>query len=190
MERYSFLKTTDKAYVFYVSANCTMSAMTKSFYDGGNIECDFLEVGGFSEFDYFFENMTLATDEEFTSQKMVYETPETVSFSFKYGEIKETVELHIGYSQKIDDLTVKLRDKELEYDVKKDELIVYIDEECRDFMTDIFEITIAFGDKSETLRCWTYGPIALANNREKQNNRDSLGDFEIELPGICILRIA
>ena len=176
-------KTTDKAYVFYGSANCTMSAMTKSFSDGGNIECDFLEVGGLSDFDYFFDNMTLATDEEFTSQKMVYETPEPVNFSFKYGEIKETVELHLGFSKKVEELTVKLRDKELEYEIKKDELIVYINEECRDFMTDIFEITIAFDDKSETLRCWTYSPIALANNREKQNNRDSLSDFEIESTG-------
>lgn len=176
-------KTTEKAYVFYGSANCTMSAMTKSFLDGGNIECDFLEVGGLSDFDYFFDNMMLETEEEFTSQKMVYETLEPVVFSFKYGEIKETVELHIGYSKKIEDLIVKLRDKELEYDIKKDELIVYINEECCDFMTDIFEITIAFDGKSERLRCWTYSPIVLANNREKQNNRDSLCDFEIESTG-------
>ena len=176
-------KTADKAYVFYGSANCTMSAMNKSFSDGGNIECNFLEVGGLSDFDYFFDNMILATDEEFTSQKMVYETSESFNFSFKYGKIKETVELHIGYSKKVEELTVKFHDTELEYEIKKDELIVCINEECRDFMTDIFEITIAFDDKSETLRCWTYSPIALANNREKQNNRDTLSDFEIESTG-------
>ncbi len=54
---------------------------------------------------------------------------------------------------------------------------VRISEEYRDFMTDIFEITIAFDDKRETLRCWTYSPIALANNREKQNNRDKEHDL-------------
>lgn len=176
-------KTSDRAYVLYGSANCTMSAMTKSFSSGGNIECDLLEVGEISDFDYFFRNMNLSTEEEFTSQKMVYEAAETSNYTFRYGEIKEAVELHIGYSKKADIRSVKLKDKELEFEERKDELIVYIFEECRDLMTDIFDISIEYDDREEIVRCWTYSSVALANFREKQNTRDNLSDFEIESSG-------
>ncbi len=176
-------KTVDKSYILYGSSNCTLSAITKSFADGGNIECDFLEVGGLSDFDYFFDNMLLSPEEDFTSQKMVFESPKSANFSFKYGEIKESIELHFGYSKKIDDIIFKFQDIELEYEIKNDEILVYIKEECCELLTDIFEITILYDNKEEKLRCWTYSSIILSSYREKQNNRDNLDDYEIECSG-------
>lgn len=176
-------KTKEKSYVLYGSANCTLSAMIKSYADGGNIECDFLEVGNIEDFDYFFDNMDLETDEEFTSQKMVYEPKPALNFTFKYGEIGETIELHIGYSKKPEGLVVKLGEKELEYQIDNGELKVYITEESRDYLKDIFEVSLAYEDKVENLRCWAYNPVALANYRESQSKQDSLNDFEIESSG-------
>ncbi len=176
-------KTADKSYVLYGSANCTLSALSKTYQSGGNVECDFLEVGAPSEFDYFFANMDLEVEEKLTSQEMVYETPTPTIFSFKYGEVKESIELHIGCAKEIDGLSAKLGDKELEYMASNGELIVFVGEDCRNVLTDIFELSLTYGDQTEIIRCWTYNPVILANSREVQNKRDNLSDFEIESTG-------
>ena len=176
-------KSADKSYVLYGSANCTLSALTKTYQTGGNVECDFIETGTISDFDYFFDNLDLEVEEKLTSQELIYETPEPTIFSFKYGEVRETIELHIGCTKGVEGLTVKLGDRELEYKESSGEIIVTIGEECRDIMTDIFELSLIYGNQTETIRCWTYNPVVLANNREVQNRQDNLGDFEIESTG-------
>ena len=176
-------KTEDKSYVLYGSANCTLSALTKTYRNGGNVECDFLEVGTPTDFDYFFDNMDLEVEEKLTSQEMIYDTPAPTIFSFKYGEVKEFIELHIGCTKDVDGLVVKLGDKELEYKTSKGEVVAFIGEDCRDVLTDIFEISLTVGEHTELLRCWTFNSVALANSREVQNRRDNLGDFEIDSTG-------
>ncbi len=176
-------KTKDQAFALYGSANCTLSALTKTYADGGNVECDFLEIGRISDFDYFFDNMDLEVGEKLTSQEMVFDTSAPAVFTFKYGEVKECIELYVGCTKEVDALTVKLGDKELEYKSSKGEIIVYIDEECRDAITDIFEITLIYGDQTESLRCWTFNPSILANSREVQNRKDNLSDFDIDSTG-------
>ncbi len=176
-------KNKDHAFILYGSANCTLSALSQTYVNGGNVECDLLETGGVADFDYFFENMELKTDEELTSQELVYEPQTSLNFSYKYGEVKEGVELHIGFSQKVDDLLVKVGDQKLDYKYSDREIIVYIGEESRNQLTDIFEISLIFGEQTEILRCWTYNPVVLANNREVQNRQDLLNDFEINSTG-------
>ena len=176
-------KTENKSYVLYGSANCTLSALTKTHRNGGNVECDFLEAGTLTDFDYFFDNMDLEVEEKLSSQEMIYETPAPTSFSFKYGEVKESIELHISCSKNVDGLVARLGDKELEFKYSKGEVIVFIGEDCRDALTDIFEISLTVGENTDLLRCWTFNPVILANSRELQNRRDNLGDFEIDSTG-------
>ncbi len=176
-------KTADKAYVLYGSANCTLSALTRTYHNGGNVECDFLEIGELSDFDYFFDNIKLENEETLTSQEMIYETTAQAIFSFMYGEVKESVELHIGCNKDVNGLVARLGEKEIEYKIAKNEVIVFIGEDCRDMLSDIFEISLTIGEHTELLRCWTFNPMILANNREIQNRRDNLGDFEIDSIG-------
>ena len=173
-------KTKNKDYVLYGSANCTMSAMTKSFAKGGNIECDFFEIGERSAFDYFFDNITIATEEEFTSQKMTYEPRKSCNFFFKYGELTDMAKLHLNYTKKIEELKIRLGDKELEYEYTNNELIVYIIDDFGEQLTDIFDITIYFDDKEESIRCWTYNPVALANFRETHRKQYDFDDFDVD----------
>ena len=176
-------KTGNRAYVLYGSANCTLSALTRTHENGGNVECTFFETGGVSDFDYFFESMELEEGEKLTSQKMVFETSAPPVFSFRYGEVKESVELHIGFTKACDGLTVKLGDRELEYSKTKDEIVVYIDGECRDVLTDIFEISMICGEYTEVLRCWTFNRATLVGSREVQDRMEDLEDFEINSSG-------
>ena len=176
-------KTSERAYVLYGSANCTLSALVKTHSDGGNVECDFLEVGTADEFDYFFDNMDLETKEKPSSQEMTYEPLTPSVFSFKYGEVKDRIELHIACSKAIDDLAIRFGDKELEYKLVESEIITFIDEECQDRLTDIFEISLTYGDQTEVIRCWTFNRVVLNNNRKAQNNREDFEDFAVESEG-------
>lgn len=43
-------------YIMYGSANCTQSALTKAYIQGGNIECSVLERGNVHEFEVFLKD--------------------------------------------------------------------------------------------------------------------------------------
>jgi len=176
-------KTHDKDYVLYGSANCTLSALIKTYNDGGNIECDLFEVGTVGEFDYFFNNMVIDDSKKLLSQPMIYETSEALNFYYKYGEAKGELKLHIGYGKRIDGINVVLGDTELEYDYVNDELVVTISEEKREKISEVFELSIVFSDKKEKLRCWTYSTVILSNNRIVHGKRDDLTDFDADSSG-------
>lgn len=176
-------KTKEKAYILYGSANCTQSALIKSFEEGGNIECDYFEVGDVQDFDYFFENMELQEGKKLVSNIMTFEKQESVNYIYKYGEDKEGLELHLSYSSTKTDLRVFIGEQELKFDISKQELIVYVPEECRSTLSDVFEIALHYDGKKEILRCWTYSVAALESNRVKQSDKKLLDDFDIDSDG-------
>jgi hypothetical protein len=176
-------KTKDKSYILYGSANCTRAALTNAYSGGGNIECDLLEVGSVDDFDYFFENIELTQSVRLTSQTMTFEKSESGNFTFKYGEAKGDLELHIAYSKELTELKVTVGEQELEYKIEEGELIVTVPEDYRNAINDIFDITISYDGKEEILRCWTYSPAILANNRASQNSKYQLDDFDMNATG-------
>lgn len=176
-------KTNEHSYVFYGSANCTLSAMAKTYSEGGNVECDLLEVGGISDFDYFFDNMELDVDNQLLSHDMTYDRPTITPFVYKYGIVNENIELHIAYANLSDNLVIKLGEKELDYKAANGEIVVTVGDEYCDSLTDIFDLTIIYADQKVYLRCWTFSPTALLNNREVQIRDDSLSEFEVDASG-------
>ena len=176
-------KTSSKAYILYGSANCTMSALTKSYKEGGNIECDLIEVGKTDEFDYFFDNMNFEVDEEFTSQEMVFESLGKSNYIFKYGELRDRIALHIDYVKKDTDVIVKYNNTELKYEYIENEMIIYINEELVDTINGIFDISFYYDDIIEEMRCWTYSYADLVVNREKRNKSDSFNNIDIDALG-------
>ena len=170
-------------YILYGSANCTKSALTKSFEDGGNIECDLLEVGATGEFDYFFEGMKFISGKKPESNIMIFDANEDNNFFFRYGQLKESVELHIGYAKRIDSLKILLQDLELKHEYQNKEIIVYLPEEYRTAITNIFELSFVSTDGTENVRCWYYNAIEIENYRLKQSDRGFLDGFEIDASG-------
>ena len=83
-----------KSYVLYGSANCTQAALTKSFAEGGNIECGLFEIGDREEFDYFFENIEIRNEEKLTGQVLEYAPSVQPAVVFKYGEVKDDIWLY------------------------------------------------------------------------------------------------
>lgn len=175
--------TKEKSYMLYGSSNCTQSALSKSFETGGNIECDFFETGDVQDFDYFFENMKLQQGKNLVSKIMIFEKQESVNYIFKYGEAKEGLELHLGFSSMRPDLQVFIGEQELKFDISNQDLVVYVPEEYRSSLSDIFEIALHYADKKEILRCWTYSVAALEINRLKQSDKMLLDDFDMDSNG-------
>lgn len=176
-------KSTKTSYVLYGSANCTQAALIKTHTNGGNVECDLLEKGLPGEFDYFFENIEVEKNLSLESQTIKYESVNSGNFIYKYGEAAGGLTLHISFSKAFKDLEIKHNSNVLPYEVTGKEIIVSVPEDYRESLTDIFDITLEYDGKSETLRCWTFSSTILTNNREKQRQLIGLEDFDINASG-------
>lgn len=172
-------QSAEKSYVLYGSANCTQAALTRSFDKGGNIECDFFEIGSKDEFDYFFETIQIRKEEKLVGQKTEYTPSVQQAVVYKYGEVKEDIRLFFLLKDKQEIPVALLGKKKLQTTVKDDELIVIISIEDGSNLTDVFELTLQFADREETYRCWTFNREALRKNREKLSDTRSLKDFDI-----------
>ena len=170
------------SYVLYGSANCTQAALTKSFAEGGNIECDLFEIGDREEFDYFFENIEIRKDEKLTSQALEYAPSVQPAVVFKYGEVKDDIWLYFLLRNKHEIPTVNLGNAKLYTMIENDELIAIIPSERASSLTDLFDVSLQYSDREEVCRCWTFSKEALKKNREKLTDTGSLKDFDIN-PG-------
>jgi hypothetical protein len=78
---------------------------------------------------------------------MTFEKAEYTNYTFKYVEAKEGLELHLGYCSSEKDLKILIDGQELEYEILKQELIVYVPYEFSSTLSDVFEIVLYYGDK-------------------------------------------
>ena len=177
-------KTKDRAYILYGSSNCTLAALSKIYADGGNIECDLLEVAGIEDFDYFFNNIAAVDEMEFSANTMSFEPEEKQWYSFKYGMIMSSeAELYFSFAQNDTSLEVYYGDCMLKNEILADELIVYIDENILETIPNVFELRFRYKDGEECHRCWTYSKVALESNRLKQSDKKLLDGFDIDSEG-------
>ena len=171
-------KTNDRAYALYGSSNCTGAALTKAYADGGNVECDFLDVGGKEDFDYFFSNMEHEVELPLKSEPLIYTNTSDSSFYYKYGEYGTdgSLTLHVGF-KKVQPAVFYYGDLPLPYIVSDKEIIVTI-EEASGTIPNIFTIQVEYEGMKEDLRCWTYQPDLIKINRIRQKERIAVESFE------------
>ena len=176
-------QTDTKAYALYGSSNCTNAALTKSYQDQGNVECDFFAIGEVGEFEYFFEEMNLLPEEPLISNVMVYEAAASSKVSFLYGEETDTVELHFKTSYEKNDFKVLYQDNELEFYYKAEELIVILPEDLFYFAEEVFDVEFHFSKEIETVRCWAINRLQIENNRRLKTDEKFLDDYEMDAEG-------
>lgn len=175
-------QSAEKSYVLYGSANCTQMALTKSHAEGGNIECDLLEVGTREEFGYFFDNIEVKKEDKLIGHASEYVPSVQPAVVFKYGEVKEDIRLYFLLRNKQEIPAVMLGKTKLQTSVENDELTAFIPIEIGSSLTDIFDVLLLFADREEICRCWTLNREALRRNREKLSDTRTLKDFDIN-PG-------
>lgn len=177
------INTENSSYILYGSSNCTLSALSKTYHDGGNIECNILEEGTKNDFDYFFDNFEVETFEELTYNILEYDPKEKKDYSFKYGIRKDGIKLYLTYKNINNNIKVQIGNKNLSYDYLDKELIITIDKDIADELNNIFDLVIAFNDKQEVVRCWYFDmdTIESYRNAEKSTSFDDIdvdGDME------------
>ena len=173
------INTINNSYILYGSSNCTLSALSKTYHNGGNVECNILEIGQKTDFDYFFDNFEIEIFEELTCNILEYEPKEKTNFSFKYGIKKEDIKLYLSYKNKIDNLQIRIGEKVLNYEYLDNELIVTIDKSTADELNNIFDINITEKDDQEIIRCW-YFDIDTVENYRNAERKTSFDDIDVD----------
>ena len=173
------INTINSSYILYGSSNCTLSALSKTYHNGGNVECNILEIGQKADFDYFFDNFEIETFEKLTCNILEYESKEKTNFSFKYGIKKEDIKLYLSYKNKIDNLQIRIGEKDLNYEYLDNELIVTIDKNTADELNNIFDINIIENDAQEVIRSW-YFDIDTVENYRNAERKTSFDDIDVD----------
>ena len=173
------INTDNKSYILYGSSNCTMSALSKTYHNGGNIECNILEEGQKIDFDYFFDNFEIEAFEELTCNIIEYEPQEKNNYSFKYGIKKDNIKLYLSYRDKKDDIKVLIGENELPYEYSDKDLVISLDKLTFDEINNIFDLKIIYGDNQELVRCW-YFDIDTVENYRNAERTTSFDDINVD----------
>lgn len=170
------INTENSSFILYGSSNCTLSALSKTYHDGGNIECNILEEGTKKDFDYFFDNFEIDEFEEVTCNILEYESKEKKDYSFKYGIRKDEIKLYLTYKNINNNIKVQIGNKNLKYEYLDKELLITIDKAVADELNNIFDLIITFDDKQEVVKCWYFDMDTIENyrNAEKFTSFDDI----------------
>lgn len=173
------INTENSSFVLYGSSNCTLSALSKTYHDGGNIECNILEEGTKKEFDYFFDNFEIDAFEEVTCNVLEYDSKEKKDYSFKYGIRKDEIKLYLTYKNINNNIKVQIGNKNLKYEYLDKELIITIDKSIADELNNIFDLIITFDNKQEVVRCWYFDMDTIENYRNTEKST-SFDDIDVD----------
>lgn len=173
------INTENKAYILYGSSNCTLSALSKTFHNGGNIECNILESGQKDEFDYFFDNFEIESFDELTCNIIEYEPQEKKNYSFKYGIKKDEIKLYLSFKEKKDNINVQIGKKQVDYCYDDNNLIITLDRLISDEINNIFDLKIIDGENQELVRCW-YFDIDTVENYRNTERTTSFDDITVD----------
>lgn len=176
-------KTESKDYIMYGSANCTMSALLKTYKNGGNVECDLMDIGEPGEFDEFFDNLHVIKNEKLISEPITYDVYQGNRFRFLYAETtNDGVECHFS-GKATEDIEFCYRDNTFKYDKTEDEYTVYINKEIAEGMHIVFDMTIRIGEDEETVRCWIIDRVSISAARKESSYKNNLENFDIDSDG-------
>lgn len=173
------INTENSSYILYGSSNCTLSALSKTYHDGGNIECNILEEGTKKDFDYFFDNFEIDEFEEVTCNVLEYDSKEKKDHSFKYGIRKDEIKLYLTYKNINNNIKVQVGNKNLKYEYLDKELIITIDKAVADELNNIFDLIITFDEKQEVVRCWYFDMDTIENYRNAEKST-SFDDIDVD----------
>lgn len=164
-------KTTSNSYILYGSSNCTQSALTKSYINGGNIECNILEKGNIDEFNYFFDSFDIEKDLELKTNEMTFNSEEKNNFTFKYGEFDDDgLKLIISCSVIPKELEIIIADNKVDYRFENNIIELFIDSKNIERINNVFDIILKYDNKEEKIIGWYIDYNILRENRKTKED--------------------
>lgn len=177
-------KTDKKDYIMYGSANCTVSALGKTHFDGGNVEADILDVGEPGEFDQFFDNLHIVKGEEISSKKMTYEPQGYCPLRFISAEmVNEGIDCVLKISGSEECIKLSYGDNEFTHTVKDGMIQFQIEKDIAENMPMIFELSARCSSGNYSIHCWVIDRLTLETNRNDLSDKNILDDFDINADG-------
>ena len=154
------------SYILFGSANCTASALLKTYKDGGNIEADiFLKTSEIESGEYF-DNFRKFDGEKPEYDLMKYDDDVSGNYFFRYGIIQnKQLHLYIGFKRKNDSIIITLDNEECMYSYCDNNIDVVID--LKSFIyKETLVLKIQYSDIVEDLVCWYVFPEQLLFTRQ------------------------
>lgn len=141
-------------YVLYGSTNCTSSALISTWKNGGNIECDILEVRGLED-QSFFKQFNICEITDFSTMAADNSDTDKSPFYFVYSNVeRENVIAHIGYETSINDLEISCNGSKLKYTYGNQYLDVTIPSGLIKEFGAVFELSIHTENNKYRIPCW------------------------------------
>lgn len=171
----------DKSYILYGSANCTQSALTTSFINSGNLECDVLELGGRNDFDSFFSGFQPDTS-SFACDSLTFDLIPATNIWFKYGvALPSQITLCFGFGKQPELNAVSFGEIELPFNISGGTIEVEIPVD-QPIVNGVFDIAFATEHGVETVKCWLLFQNELDLYRIQQET-DALYSFRRDSTG-------
>jgi len=148
--------TDNNSYILYGSANCSISALSRSKKQNGNIECIIVAKGLINANKEFFDKFVTAEEEEFQAG-FDFETEEiTPEFSFIFGESDSDgnqIKLYLSY-QSIKNIEVYYRETKLDSAYVSGMIEVSLPFDVFDGSFSVFEITVKYNGSLYIIPVW------------------------------------
>lgn len=171
---------TDANYALFGSANCTSSALVKTYKTGGNIEADILEETDQKSITEYFENFKCSDIPSPEYQLINDRTQDRgYNFFFRHGNlIKDGISLVLGFIDKCN-FKVVYNNNEYEHSSDENNIQVIIP---REYINENISISleVIYGDQKDILFCWYVNPMEIQFTRNSEIRVDDLPDCGCE----------
>ena len=180
---YRFI-TKNKSYILYGSSNCTKPALTLSFVNNGNFECNILEEGNKEEFDYFFDDLELTNKNEEYKNSEYPERNLLIDNNFSFQDsILEAEKVVTRITRNTDYKIQQILVNDIKSEFKEENGFVIITTDIENSLwndsNSRIEIKIKNENKEECIYGWYWNKAKLYYNREKRKEKYKEKDIDI-----------
>ena len=144
----------ENTYVLYGSANCSGSALLRTYKESGNIECDVLEIKNPAD-QSFFTSFDRSEGKKLCSTLFAGSEEIHESYWFAYSELgRDYLDVYLKYHMLHQDLMINFNGHAITYTKENNLLKVQVPVIHLAGQNSIFDLTLTFGEHAESVRCW------------------------------------
>lgn len=170
----------DNTYVLYGSANCSGSALLRTFHQSGNIECDVLEIKDPADAS-FFTAFNRTESHALKSSLFAGSAEMNESYWFSYSVFQsDSLEVFLKFKVLHGDLKISLSGQGIEYKRQQNMLALQIPLKLLDDQNPIFDLTVLFDDQVQKVRCWYINTKKLEFFRKNINSLGFMTQYNEE----------
>lgn len=167
------------SYVMFGSANCTSSALLKSYRNGGNIEAVVLLNSSVEETNEYFDNFKPYEGKTPEYETLKVDFQMAGDYCFSYGVLDQELHFYIGCAKQHKIVSVIVEREECQYSVSDGCIDVVVDVETFSGRSTV-KIVINYDGGCEELIGWYTNPFAVNSTRSPASPRVDIDDVTLD----------